>query len=292
MWVVKFGEFGEDFHDLVGTFSTCSDNHDVGLSLLADSVLQHGLARTERSWYEASSALSDGIESVDGSDSRLQQFERTGLSGVVGHGELHGPVLYHVHLEFRTVLFYKHSHGVGNLIRAFCHDALDFRLSLHLERNHDFQRLAVFDDFSEPVGSDHHVAHLCNRSERPFTILIEGISVLAALEEYPLHLVEVVLQSIVVLRQHSRGQFHLEHVSREIGHSPDLQSSGALEHLDIDILAHDLDDLRHQTVATCLDVANFSLCYRTVNFQGHHIGDNATNSTFSHVCYSVFLCYF
>ena len=34
MRVNQFGELGEDFHDLVGTFTAGSDDDDVGLSLL------------------------------------------------------------------------------------------------------------------------------------------------------------------------------------------------------------------------------------------------------------------
>ena len=96
MRVFEFRELGEDFHNLIGTFTAGGDDYDVSLSLLGDGVLQHRLTRTEGTGDEARTTLDDGVEGVDSTDAGLKEFEGTGLFLVVRHSELHGPVLNHV----------------------------------------------------------------------------------------------------------------------------------------------------------------------------------------------------
>ena len=217
MWVNQFWEFREDFHHLVGTLTTGSDNHDVCLSLLRDSVLQHRLTRTERTWDEARTAFHDGVECVNRAHTCLQQLEGAWFLLIVRHGKLHWPVLHHIHLHLSAVLLLEHSHHIVNLIFAGSHDALHLCLALHLEGSHNFQFLRVFFHLTEPCRAFHLIAHFGEWHEVPFTFFVEGFRVLTTLQEDTFHLVEVVLQTVVVLRQHARTQLHFQHVSCKFG---------------------------------------------------------------------------
>ena len=282
MWVFEFGELGEDFHHFIGTLTAGSDDHDVGFGLLGDGVLQHCLTRTEGTGDEARATLYDGVKGIDGADAGLQELEGTRLLLVVRHGELYGPVLNHVDVQVRAVLKGEGGDGVINLVLSCGGNFLHRSGALHLEGSHDFQRLMVLLDLSEPVAGNDFVADFHDGFEVPEAFAVERVGILTALKEDTLHLIKVILQTIIVLAEHARCELHLEHVACELSHSTHLQAAGALEYLHIDILTDDLDDLTHEAVAACLDVADFTLLHRAIYAERYHVGDNATYCSFCH----------
>ena len=282
MGVHQFGELGEDFHNLVGTLTAGCDDYDVGLGLLRDGVLKHGLTRSKGTRDEARTTLYDGVEGVDGAHTRFQQLEGTGFLLVVGHCELHRPVLYHIHLHFVALLVLEHSDGVVNLVLTGRHDALDHSHTLQLEGNHDLQRLMVFFHLTQPVALLYLVADLCQGFEIPDAVVVKWFGVLSSLQEHAFHLVKVVLQTVVVLTQHTGTKLNLEHVTGKLGLCTHLQSASTLKHLHVHVLADDLNHLGHQTVTASCNVAYLSLYHWSVHLKGDHVGDYATNFSFCH----------
>ena len=146
MGVNQFGELGEDLHYLIGTLTTGCDDYDVGLGLLGDGVLKHGLTCTEGAGDESCTTLYDGVEGINGADTCLQQLEGTGLLGIVGHGKLNGPVLYHIHIDVVALLIGKRGNGIMDLVLAGRGDVLDGGYALQLEGGHDLQGLMILLD--------------------------------------------------------------------------------------------------------------------------------------------------
>ena len=280
MGVNQFGELGEDFHHLVGTLTTGSNDYDIGLGLLGDGVLQHRLTCTEGTGDKSRSALYDGVDRINDTHTRFEQFEGARLLHIVGHGSLHRPFLNHIHLHLVTLCIGQHGNGIFNLIVALCGYLLHGADSLLLEGHHDFQGLEVLIHLAEPVRGHHLVAHLGQRYEMPYALLIQRIGVLSSLQEYPLHLIQVVLQSVVILREHTGSQSDLKHVARKFGFSTYLQSARAFKYLNVHVLTYHFNHLRHQPVATRRDVADLVLCHRAIYSEGYHIGYNTTNSSF------------
>ena len=199
MGVNELGELGEDFYYLISTLTTSCDDYDVGLGLLRDSVLEHGLTCTEGARDEACTTLYDGVNGIDYTYASLEELEGTGLVDIVGHSHLHGPTLNHVHIDIVALLIGKYGDSVLNSIFAFSHDRLHGANALLLEGYHDLQRLRVLFYSTEPVRSLHLVAYLGEGLEEPFAIIVKSVGVLSAFEEHTVHLVEVVLQTVVVL---------------------------------------------------------------------------------------------
>ena len=225
MWVIQFWELGEDFHHLVRTFTTGGDDHDVSFRLLGNGMLKHRLTRTEWARNEACTAFHNGVEGINRTHTRFEQFERTWFFLIVRHGKLYRPVLHHVHLHFCAVLLFEYSHHIVNLIFASRHDALHLCLTFHLERSHNLQFLRVLFHLAEPCRAFHLVAHLGKWNEIPLTILVEWFGVLATLQEDTFHLVEVILQTIIILGQHAWTQLHFKHVSCTFGWCTNSQST-------------------------------------------------------------------
>ena len=246
-------------------------------------MLKHGLASTEGTGDEAGTALNDGVEGVDGAHTCLQQLEWTGLLLVVGHSKLHGPALNHGNVYVLASLGGEHGNGVVHLVLACGHDALNHGNTLHLEGSHDLQGLVVLLNLAQPCTALHLVAGLHYGFKVPQTVLVQGSGVLATAQEHAVHLVQVVLQTIVVLTQHTGAQLNLQLVSGEFGLGAYLQATCTLEYLNVHIAAHDLDDLGHQAVAASCNVAYLALQDRSVHTECHHVGDYATNYTFCHI---------
>ena len=143
-------------------------------------------------------------------------------------------------------------------------------------------------DLAKPVAGLHLIAHLCKGFKFPKAFAVKGFCVFTALQEDAFHLVEVVLKSVVVVAEHTRTELNLEHVACELSFGTDLQATCAFEDLHIYILTEDLDDLCHQSVSACRDVAYLALKHGTVHSEGDHVGDNATNNSFCHVYLAVF----
>ena len=199
MGVNELRELGEDFYYLIGTLTAGSDDHDIGLGLLRDSVLEHGFTGTEGTRDEACTTLYDGVNGIDNTYTSLEELEGTGFVHIVGHGHLYGPTLNHVHVNVVALLIGEHGDSVLNGILAFTHDRLHGAHTLLLEGHHDFQGLAVLLYRAEPVRSLHLVAYLGEGLELPFAVVVESVGILSTLEEHTIHLVEVVLQTVIVL---------------------------------------------------------------------------------------------
>ena len=199
MGVNELGELGKDFHYLIRTLTAGSDDYDIGLGLLRYSVLEHGLTCTEGTGDKACTTLYDGVNGIDYTYASLEELEGTGLVHIVGHSHLHGPTLNHVHVDIVALLVGEHGDSVLNGVFTFSHDRLHGANTLLLEGNHDLQGLRVLFYSTEPIRSLHLVANLCEGLEEPFAIVVKSIGVLSAFEEHTIHLVEVVLQTVVVL---------------------------------------------------------------------------------------------
>ena len=280
MRVDQLGEFRKDFHNLVGAFTTGGDDYDIGFRLFGDSVLEHCLTRTERAGDKSCTTLHNRIDGIDYAHTRFQQFERTRLLFIVRHGALHGPFLNHIHFYIVTFFVGQDSNSILNAVVAFLYDGLHGTYAFLPERNHDFQRLEVFIHLPQPCSGFHLVAHLCQRHKMPFAFLIQRIRILSALQENAIHFIEVVLQTVIVFRKHTGTQCHFEHVSGKLSFGSHLQSTGAFKHLYIDLSAYHFNNLRHQSVSAGRDITNLVLCHGAVNYEGHHIGYYATNSSF------------
>ena len=144
-------------------------------------------------------------------------------------------------------------------------------------------RLVVFVHFAEPRSSFNFIAHLSDRSKRPFLLLIEREVVLTTLEEHAGEFVKVVLQTVVITAEQTRAERHLEHVSRKLHFVAHFEATCGLEHLRIYVGADDLDDLCHQSGLTNVDVANFVLRNRAIYCDGHQVGNNSFNFSSSHI---------
>ena len=200
MRVNQFGEFGKDFHNLIGTFTTSSDNHNIRFRLLRDSMLKHCLTRTERARDKARSSLYNRIHRVDNTNSGFQQFKRTGLFFIISHCTLHRPSLNHIDCNILTFFIGEYGNGIFNLIIPFGSNRLHRAGSFQCKRRHNLQRLEIFVYLSQPCRGFHLVAYIYQRHEMPLFFFIQRICILSSLKENTIHLVEVVLQTVVVFR--------------------------------------------------------------------------------------------
>ena len=146
----------------------------------------------------------------------------------------------------------------------------------------------VFLYLAQPSTCLHLVAYFYNWFKVPKAFAVKCVSILTALQENAVHLVEVVLQTIIVMAEHAWTKLDFEHMACEFCFGTNFQSACALKDLHIYVLFYDLDDLCHQTVATCGDVAYLALDHRSIHLECDHIGNYATNNSFCHI-YLVFL---
>ena len=191
-------------------------------------------------------------------------------------------MLHHIHLHLPALFVLEHGYGIVNLILSGRHYALHRGYALQLEGYHDFQGLMVLFNLTQPIALLNLVANFCQGLEVPQTFVVERLGVLSALEEHAFHLVEVVLQTVVVLTQHARTELNFQHVARELGFGAHFQSTGAFKHLYVHVLTYDLNYFGHQSVSASCDVAYLSLYHWSVHTEGDHVGDYATNFSFCH----------
>ena len=249
-------------------------------------MLKHRFSCTERTGDKARTTFHNRVYGVDYTHTGFQQFERTRFFLIVGHGALHGPFLYHVHPDVITFAIRQHCNGILNAVITFLCNGFHGAHTFLFKRHHDFQRLEVFVHLSQPGSGFHLVAHLCQRHKMPFASFIQRIGILPAFQENTVHLIEVVLQTVVVLRKHTGPQCHFEHMSGKLSFGPHFQSAGTLKYLHVDLGTYYLNHLRHQLVSSGRDITNLILRYRSVDDEGHHVGYYATNSSF---CCHIFL---
>jgi hypothetical protein len=273
--VDEFGELGEDLYHFVGTFAAGGHDDDVGFGLLGDGVLEDGLTRAERAGDEACAAFDDGVDRVDGADAGLEEFEGAGLFGVERDGHLNGPLEGHVDGGLAAFVVGEDGDGVEDRVAPFGDDATDGVRALHHEGDHDLQGLVVLFDLAEEVGGLDAVACVGDGGEVPEAFGVEREVGFAALEEDAVELVEVVLQTVVVVGEHTGAEGDFEHVAGELYGVINLESAGALKDLDVGVAAGDFDDFGHEAYAGGRDIADFALEDRAVNLDGDEVADDA-----------------
>ena len=225
MRILQFGELRESLHHLVSTFATGCNNHDICLGLLGDSMLEHGLTRTERARDKARTTLAKRVGRINRTHTRFEQFEWTRFLFVSKNGFLYRPFLHHRHFVIHTLCIGKNGHHLMNRIVAFSSNGLHRIDALERKRHHDLVRLMVFVNLTQPSGCIYLIAHFGNRFEVPEFLLIERVVVLTSLEENAMKFVEVVLKAIVVTAQKTRTEGYLKHVAGELNEVADLQTA-------------------------------------------------------------------
>ena len=198
MRVDQLRKLGKDFHHLVCTFTTGGNDHDIGLRLLRDSVLKHGLSCSERSGNKSCTPFYDRIHRINCTDTRFEQLIRAWFLFITGDGTFYRPALYHRHLHFFTGFVRQDGYHLIDGILSCFFQALDRIFSLKGKGDHDFVRLEVFVHFTQPVTAGHLVTHFGKRLEIPQFIIVQRESIFSTSEENAFHLVKVVLQTIVV----------------------------------------------------------------------------------------------
>ena len=281
MGVDKFGEFREDFHNLVCTLTAGCHDDDIGISLFCNCMLENGLSAAERSGNEAGAAFCDWIESVNYANAGFHDAVRTGFFTVIPDCNLDGPFLGHGNWDIFAFLIDEDCDLSVDIVLSRLLDALNGEFTLEREGNHDFVGKPSFLDLSKPVCGNHLVAGLCDRSEIPKFGVVEGVCVFTSLEEYLLHGCKVVLKAVVNAGEKSRAKCGLEHPAFKFHGISAAEASGALKHLHGGILAVYLDNFGHHLHALKVDVANLVFCYRPVHLYGNEVGDDTGYCSFS-----------
>ena len=109
----------------------------------------------------------------------------------------------------RALFVRQHGDGVRHGILARSYHRFHLICTLKLERHHDAVRLRVLFHLAEPRAGLDRVAGLSQRLEVPQPVVVERVGVFAAFEEDAVHLVQIVLQPVVVAREHARPERHL-----------------------------------------------------------------------------------
>ncbi len=121
MWVDELRELSEYLHDLVGAFSAGSHHDHIGLSLLGNCMLEHGLAAAERSRNESGAAFSDRIERVNAADSSLHDLLWPWFFLIGLDSDLNRPFLSHRDEMVLTICTSQHSdHHVDVVLASLC----------------------------------------------------------------------------------------------------------------------------------------------------------------------------
>ncbi|MPM60523.1 hypothetical protein SDC9_107374 [bioreactor metagenome] len=150
MRVIKFWKFGENFHHLVSTFTTGSDNNNIGLRLFGNGVLQHRFPSSESAGYKSGSAFHNRVQCIYRSHAGFQQFKRPGFFLVQGNGHFHRPFLNHVQFMLLPVFIFNHRYGVVNVVLSFRCDTFHLVFAGHHERDHYLVGLEILIHFTQP----------------------------------------------------------------------------------------------------------------------------------------------
>ena len=253
-------------------------------------MLEHRLARAERSGNEARAALGHRVEGVDGAHARLHDARRTRLFAVTAHGLLDGPPLHHRDVVVAPLGIGHDGHGVGHPVLAGRDDALHRVGVGHREGDHDLVHDPLLLDLAQPRRGRDPVAGGGQRRELPFGPEVDGVGDRAAGDEQSVHLLQVVLQTVVIARQQARGERRLEHVALELDAVADLQAAGAVENLHIGRIAYDLDDLGHHSGISRVNVADLVLRHGAVGLDDHDVGNDTVYA--SRGFHRIFHCLF
>ena len=290
MRVDQFGELGKDFHNLIRTFTAGSDNNDIGFGLFGDSVLKHGLTRTERTGDKSRTAFYDRVYRIDGTNTCFQQFVWTRFFFVTSDGSLYRPTLYHIHIDILTIFVSQNGNRLINGILSGFHQALYSISSFKRERHHDLVRLEVFIHFAQPVTCGHLITHFRQRFEVPQFIVIQCKCIFTTFQEHAVHFIQVILQTVVVARQHTRPQCYFKHVPFKLGFVTYTHPTCTFKYLNKGILPYYFNNLRHQLHASYGNVTDFILRNRPIHLYGYQVGyDSFYNSFRSHNYLLLFL---
>lgn len=107
---------------------------------------------------------------------------------------------------------------------------------------------------------------LSQRLELPLLLEVDRVGDRTARDEQTVHLLQVVLQTVVVARKKTGSERRFQHVTLEFDLFADLQSAGRVENLHVGIVAHDLDDLGHHLGIPAVNVTDFVLADRASAF--------------------------
>ena len=99
----------------------------------------------------------------------------------------------------------QYGYDIFDAVLTFVYDGFHGTYTLLSERHHDFQGLEVFIHLAQPGSSFHFITHFHQRHKVPSASLVQRIGILSAFQEDSIHLVEVVLQTVVVFRKHTRA---------------------------------------------------------------------------------------
>ena len=140
---------------------------------------------------------------------------RTRLVAVASDWTLDRPFLSHRDGVFYASFVDEDCDGIFCGVSTCSLEALDGVNPFEGEGNHDLDALEVLFYLTEPRSSSDTVTDSSQGLEVPESFTLQGISIRSSFEEDAIHLVEVILQAIVVLREHTRPQSYFKHVPFE-----------------------------------------------------------------------------
>ena len=269
MRVYQFRELRKYLYDLIRTLTAGGDNHDIRFRLFRDSVLKHRLTRTERTGDKSGTTLNDRVHGIDRTNARLQQFEWTGLFLITSDGFLYRPFLDHRHVYVRAIFVRKDSHRIIDGVLSGWNHRLHNIRSLELKGDHNLMRLEILVHLSQPITGAHGIARFSQRLEIPLLIIVQRKRIIATFQEYTFHLVQVILQTVIVAGQHTRTQRNFQHMPLEFSLVADTHTTCALKYLYKGILSYHLDYFRHQLHASDRNVTDLILRNRTIHLYGY-----------------------
>ena len=130
-------------------------------------------------------------------------------------------------------------------------------------------RLEILVHLSQPITGAHGIARFSQRLEIPLLIIVQRKRIIATFQEYTFHLVQVILQTVIVAGQHTRTQRNFQHMPLEFSLVADTHTPCALKYLYKGILTYHLDYFRHQLHASDRNVTDLILRNRTIHLYGY-----------------------
>ena len=254
-------------------------------------MLKHGLTCTERARDKACTTLSQWVECIDCANTGLHHTRWAWFLGIATDSLLNWPLLNHCDIVLVAVYVSYNCDSVGNLVLASCNNTLYGVVTGHDERHHNLVCHPLLLNLSEPSTSGNLITLLCEWGKLPSLLKIYWIGNRTASDKQTIHLLEVVLQTVVVTRKHTRSQCSLEHVTLKLHLIADFQTASAIENLHIGIIAYNLDDLSHHLGLTCINIANLVLTNRSVSLNDNDVRDDTVyfSCCFHYVCYNLFI---
>ena len=181
--VGQMRKLAQDFHHFTGAFTACRDNHHIGFRMLADRVLKHGLARTERSGCTERAALRHREEGINDPLLGDERVFRQKFFLVTGYRCFDRPFLNHGDRAFFAAVIDHFRHRVVNPVFPGWRNRNHFPAAQKCERQHDVMGENSFGNGTDPVAGEQHIARFGNRGEIPFRFTVQRIKIYAALKK-------------------------------------------------------------------------------------------------------------